>query len=215
MPDLEPGQRAIPPMQVPTITIIPAFFGNIAVDGKGNYRLTGTGHTGKYGFSAAAAVPTFTGDLAIMKVAQYDSRAGRFLLLYQSLAYECGLEGRQTTPQTIAKPTPTRLGTLADYNGHYEGTYLCRGIVGKMLLDLKASASGTLVAVYRSDNGDGEAYSMVGKWTPKGFILNPNEWINQPKPTYDMIGLDGAPTSKGLAGRLINPVCTTFEISRK
>jgi hypothetical protein len=218
MPDLEPGQRATPPLQVPTVMIIPAFFGNIAIDGKGTYRLTGTGHTGKYGYNSAAAAPTFTGDLSIMKVAQYDGRAGHFLLVYQTLTFECSLEGRVAAPPATPMPKPARLATLADFNGHFEGSYFCGASPSAMALDTKAANDGTLVGIYSFGGTSGEpkgSFTVAGKWTPKGFVLEPKEWIHQPTPTYSMVGLNGVLTTNGFAGKVVHPVCTNFDIARR
>jgi hypothetical protein len=151
-----------------------------------------------------------------MKVAQYDGGKGHFFLIYETLAFECGLEGYQAVrPAAQPAPRSIRKGGMADFTGHYEGSYVCNNAARGMQLDIKATPDGTLVAVYRSKEGDNEAYSLVGKWTPDGFVLEPNEWINHSSPRYEMVGMAGVLTKDGLAGQFKHPRCTTFALVRR
>jgi hypothetical protein len=143
------------------------------------------------------------------------------MLIYQSLAYECGREG---APVASAVPTPqpppksSRPATVADFNGTFVGKYVCQQRETSMQLDTKAAANGDIVAVY-SFGGTGDtpkgAFTLTGHWTSKGFVLEPHEWLDQPAPGYQMVGLDGALTDKGLAGRAVHNLCTTFDLVRQ
>lgn len=86
------------------VQVIPAFFGNLILDGKGHYTLTGRKTSGEYFFNKTTGVLSFTGDLKIMKVEHYTDT--RFWLVYQGLAYDCGLQGSNSasTSSNLANP---------------------------------------------------------------------------------------------------------------
>jgi hypothetical protein len=92
------------------IKIIPAFFGDIVIDGKGNYRLTQSKHTGKYNFDKANSALTFTGDLSLMKVSGYKSTG--FFISYKGLAYECNCRGVKKEPDAVVKNPNNSFGGL-------------------------------------------------------------------------------------------------------
>jgi hypothetical protein len=226
LPDLEQGQRATPPRQESMMMITPAFFGNIVIDGKGGYRLTGTGKTGRYGFNSQTSVPTFTGDLAIMKVRGYNSYRGRFFLVYDSLGFQCGLQGAPVANQTRpARPAPAPLpvpdrglaGSAAAFTGRFNGTYACNEGTETLRLDTKAANNGIMVAVFQfGGTGSSPAgiFTLQGKWSKTGFALTPYEWVKQPKPEYEMTGLEGTITANGLSGRVVHNQCSTFDLER-
>jgi hypothetical protein len=223
LPELESGQRATPPMQVPGVMIMPAFFGNILIDGKGTYKLTRSGHTGKYGFNKAAAVPTFTGDLKVMKVQGYDSSVGRFFLVYQSLAFQCS--GGLTSSSTQNKSTPTGPGqksgltvTAATLTGLFRGNYVCTQGPEDMWLDTRATDDGVMVAVFSFGGNEMKpsgSYRLRGKWADDGFSLAPDEWIKQPSPRDEMVVLTGTLTARGIGGSVYHSGCSTFDLARQ
>ena len=53
------------------IAVQPAFFGDIVMDGKGNYKLTQRNQIGSYIFNKTSSKLTFTGDLSVMTVSEY------------------------------------------------------------------------------------------------------------------------------------------------
>ena len=76
------------------VVFIPAAFGNIILDGKGNYRLPGLkNNSGLYKFDKTTNQLTFTtGDLTALKATRpgFDNGRYRFILIYQnSISYEC------------------------------------------------------------------------------------------------------------------------------
>jgi hypothetical protein len=221
LPPLERGQRATPPMQAPLIMIMPAFFGTIVMDGKGNYKTTGTGKTGKYGFNAATATPTFTGDLSIMQVRGYNSATGRFFLVYDTLAFQCSLQGAagQNKPVPAVPVKKSNLPvTAAALTGRFTGSYVCGAESEFLQLDTKAADTGVMVAVFQFGGSAGATsgtFTLQGKWTKDGFSLKPTEWIKQPSPVYEMAALDGVLTDRGLAGRVAHRVCSTFDVARE
>jgi hypothetical protein len=83
------------------IKIIPAFFGDIVMDGKGNYQLSQSKHTGKYNFDNVNATLTFTGDLKTMKVSGYKSTG--FFITHNSLTYECNCRNAKPQPDMPVK----------------------------------------------------------------------------------------------------------------
>jgi hypothetical protein len=82
-----------------SISYTPAFFGNVILDGKGNYTLTGRKTSGKYMFDKASGIMTFTSDLKIMRYQNYPSQKDTFLLIYQDLAFVCGPTNNASKPQ--------------------------------------------------------------------------------------------------------------------
>jgi hypothetical protein len=221
LPPLESGQRATPPMQAPRLMIIPAFFGHIQIDGKGSYKMTGNGKTGKYGFNSATSTPTFTGDLAVMEVRGYNSSAGRFFLVYDSLAFQCSLQGAAaeqataTPAQPPAKPAPP--ATAVSLTGRFSGSYVCGNETEEMQLELKAATNGLIVAVLKfgKSSATNGSFTLDGNWNETEFNLTPAEWLKQPTPTYEMVGLQGALTEKGMNGKVVHRLCTTFELVRE
>ncbi len=230
LPPLERGQRATPPRVTAPVPIQPAFFGNIVLDDKGSYQLTRSGHTGKVGFDAQTGKPTFTGDLEILKIEGYDSQVFRFFLVYQSLAFECGLEGPTTTPvpAPVAPPPspntnkqqqePVAPAKQSDYAGHFEGILTCKQKQAPIQLDTKASPNGLLVAVFTFGGLDGNdpdgRFTLAGKWTPEGFQLNPHEWVN-PLRDQSMFGLTGKSNERGIAAEVTQQNCSGLELVRK
>jgi hypothetical protein len=93
------------------IGILPASFGDIVIDGKGNYQLTQSKHKGKYSFDKAGSTLTFTGDLSIMKVSGYKTTG--FFISYGSLTYECHCRGAKAPADAIVKkPNSSFTGTI-------------------------------------------------------------------------------------------------------
>ena len=99
------------------VQVIPAFFGNLILDGKGHYTLTGRKTKGEYFFNKTTGVLSFTGDLKIMKVEHYTNT--RFWLVYQGLAYDCGLQGNNSASTSSNQTNPTKT--------------LNQGLTGKLL----------------------------------------------------------------------------------
>ncbi len=93
------------------IAVQPAFFGNIILDGKGNYRMTRRPTGGTYSFNKATSTVTFTtGDLKIMKVKGYKSN--EFFIQYQESAFHC-VNGKSNTPdKPLTKPNAGFTGII-------------------------------------------------------------------------------------------------------
>jgi hypothetical protein len=231
LPPLERGERAVPQVQMPPVMIMPAFFGNIEVDASRNYRLTRSGHTGRVGFDRATSTPTFTGDLKIMQVRGYSTSPFRFFLVYQSLAFECGLQTDDSaSPAPAAAPTAragdstrgaavparTELSGPALFTGHFEGTYTCASTIA-LQLDLRAEPNGSLTAVFTGGGTNGfarERYSLTGTWSNHSFSLDPEKAIETP-PRAVMTALSGVVTDGHILGRVVYPGCGRFEVDRK
>jgi WD40-like Beta Propeller Repeat len=72
---------------------IPAVFGDIIIDGQGNYKLTNAKGIGKYIFNKVTSKLSFTGDLSVMKVEEYNDKKYTFFLIYKDLSFQCSLRG--------------------------------------------------------------------------------------------------------------------------
>jgi hypothetical protein len=228
MPELERGQRAMPIPATQMVMIMPAFFGNIEFNGRGTYRLTGSGNTGGYTVDRSTRLPTFTGDLKIMDVRPITGREHAFFLVYQDMAFECGLASAATAPVTASGPprpqtprTPPRPNgppaTAASFTGHFEGTYVCGQGETSMQLDTRAAAGGELVAVM---NFGGEAnrprgrYTLTGNWTGNAFRLAPEKWLEQPT-GYSMTAISGTLDGGAITGSVEAAGCGAMSLQRK
>jgi hypothetical protein len=109
-----------------SISYTPAFFGNVILDGKGNCTLTGRNTSGKYLFDKSSGNMTFTGDLKVMRHQNYPSQKNTCLLLYQDLAFVCGLTNNP------GKPSEPTAGSTGNKPQASSGK-LNEGLTGKIL----------------------------------------------------------------------------------
>ncbi len=124
------------------IQIVPAFFGDLILDGKGRYTLTGRKTSGEYMFNKTTGVLSFTGDLKVMKVERYTS--SHFILVYQSLSYECGL---QNTTSTTTSATSSNQASPAKK--------LNEGLTGKLVITSSYQYNSFLGKVFEFDLATG------------------------------------------------------------
>jgi hypothetical protein len=99
------------PFGINPIAVQPAFFGNIILDGKGNYKMTRRPTGGNYSFNKATATLTFTtGDLKIMKVKGYKSN--EFFIQWETNAFHC-VNGKNDTPtKPLTNPNASFTGII-------------------------------------------------------------------------------------------------------
>jgi hypothetical protein len=233
MHELERGERAVPIAPQQQIMIMPAFFGNVVMDGRGGYRLTGSGHTGGYSVNRTTSAVTFTGDLKVMELRRISGRDA-FFLVYQDLAFECGNSSGNSsnagaaagaTPQGASAQATAAVGSAivptgrpSDFTGRFRGTFNCVGIVANPFrLRLDATNDGKLTGVYESGGDDGkafESYAVNGTWNGTDFRLAPGAWIQQPKGNI-AIGFTGSVNGNDLAGTMDHPRCGEFRVSRQ
>jgi hypothetical protein len=227
MPELERGQRATPIPATQMVMIMPAFFGNIEFNGRGTYRLTGSGNTGGYSVDRSTQLPTFTGDLKIMDVRPIAGRQNAFFLVYQDMAFECGLASTAAPSSTAsaAPSTPPRTppvsngppATAASFTGHFEGTYVCTQGETSMQLDTRAAVGGVLVAVM-SFGGEANRprgrYTLAGNWTGNTFRLAPDKWLEQPA-GYVMTAISGSLEGGAITGKVESPRCGAMSLQRR
>lgn len=139
---------------VGSISYTPAFFGNIILDGKGNYTLTMRKNTGKYIFDKTTGKMTFTGDLKVMRYEIDPSQKDRFVLIYKELAFVCGLSSDASKPNEPAK------GNDSQSQGSSSGTAapaskLNEGLTGKLLLTISYEFNQFLGSVFEFDLAKG------------------------------------------------------------
>lgn len=215
---LEHGERWVPPIPTMKLAIEPAFFGDIRMDGKGGYRLTRRGTSGRYAFNPAASKLTFTGDLSIMSARQYDSRSYSFFLVWQATTFECGLRGaaasnaRPNVPNAPPKLPPTP--RYAPLTGRFEGQYRCQGNPEIMTLLLDASpdgkVSGSFSFLGTTSSG---AYNLTGTWDGNRVSLTPGQITRGSG--FLMVGLTGRIEGNRLTGQIDHPSCGSFEATHK
>jgi Tol biopolymer transport system component len=133
-----------------SISYTPAFFGNVILDGKGNYTLTGRKTSGKYMFDKASGIVTFTGDLKIMRYQNVPSQKDTFLLLYQDLAFVCGLTNNASKPQGSSGTAPATAAAKT----------LNQGLTGKIMATISDENNLFLGSVFEFDLAKG-TYSTV------------------------------------------------------
>ena len=155
-----------------SISYTPAFFGNVILDGKGNYTLTGRKTSGKYMFDQATGNMTFTGDLKIMRYQNYPSQKDTFLLIYQDLAFVCGLTNNATKPgEPAAGNKPQGSG------GHtaVPAKTLNQGLTGKIVATVSDDFNGFLGKVFEFDLAKGTYNTVfasgVAHRNPKGEMI--------------------------------------------
>jgi hypothetical protein len=105
---IDPNSRSIQPAE---LSLMPAVFGVLVFDGRGRYTIPRFNQSGTYGFDTRRGLPTFTGDLAGFTLVEYSGTGTRFVLGWQGMNFQCGLEqqgGRQqaTTQQGARQPAP-------------------------------------------------------------------------------------------------------------
>ncbi len=228
-------QRAgypIRPMIVPQMLLAPAAFGSIILDGKGGYTMPSTRQSGRYGFNSAAGRPTFTGDLGAMKLGPYNGSGEAFEVGWQGMNFHCGLPAPPSKAIASGTQQPNKeftsyAGTVrqtasaADFNGHYEGSYVCSGVATALRLDLQARPDGSITGVfefggYRIPGDDGYSigsFVLKGTWSGAHYVLKADHWIKQPQ-GYTMIDLEGDLTSLGTAGKVLYSSCDSYAVKR-
>jgi hypothetical protein len=227
MHELERGERAVPIAPQQQVMIMPAFFGNVDMDGRGSYRLTRSGHTGTYAVNRSTNAVTFTGDLKIMELRRISGRDAYFLV-YQDMAFECGnASGPATNAGAAVTASPASsapasasapLGRASDFTGRFRGTFNCiGGGPAAFQLRLEATADGKVSGIYDAGGSDGrpvESYAVSGTWSGADFRLEPGAWIQQPKGNI-AIGFVGSVRGTDIAGTMQHPKCGEFQASRQ
>lgn len=220
------GNVWVRPMVAPQLLLAPAVFGNVVLDGRGNYRLTNMRQGGRYGFNTRTGRPTFTGDLGAMQLIEYSGTGTSFVVGWQGMNFECGLTGpggplaaaSNAGDQSLTSAVGPRLttATFAQFNGHFEGHYRCNSAQTFMQLDLQARPNGTVTGVFKFGgmrtpeiNYSVGSFSLTGTWSGSQFQLKRNAWIVQPQ-GYEMFDMEGSLTSLGVSGKVIHPICSVF-----
>ena len=221
----------------PGTLLAPAAFGAIILDGRGSYTMPSINQSGRYGFDRAKGVPTFTGDLGAMKLVEYSGSGDRFSLQWNGMNFHCGLSGAAAVPARAAAATPPgqaapnadfirsagprrASATAADFNGTYDGTYVCGSVTTVLRLRLRARADGAITG--EVDFGGMRtpeisysvgSYALMGSWSGTHFVLKADRWIKQPA-GYVMVDIEGDLTTLGAAGKMLYSSCDSFAARR-
>jgi hypothetical protein len=140
---------------------------------------------------------------------------------------------RPSTPKS--RPSATRTATpsasagaqvpVASMEGDWEGTYTCsQGETGLKLAIQKANAQGVangkfeFFPVAGNPSAKSGSYEVNIGYSPSagGLKVTGLKWIQQPD-GYVMVDLlaTGTPTADKITGRVLDPSCSTFTITRK
>jgi hypothetical protein len=224
------GNVWVRPMVAPQLLLAPAVFGNVVLDGRGNYRLTNMRQGGQYGFNARTGRPTFTGDLGAMQLIEYSGTGTSFVVGWQGMNFECGLTGpggplatannAQDQALTASAGPALTTATAAQFNGHYEGHYRCNSNQTFMQLDLQARANGTITGVFKFGgmrtpeiSYSVGSFTLAGTWSGSRFELKKGAWITQPQ-GYEMFDMEGTLTRLGVSGKVGHSICSVFSARR-
>lgn len=215
------------PMTPPQILLAPAAFGAILIDGKGGYTMPAIRQSGRYGFNAARGVPTFTGDLGAMRVAEYRGSGEDFTLEYRGTRFQCSLPAKPSTVMATGtrKPNPAFVSAAgpirpyaaaADFKGTYVGGYVCSNQNVHLQLELVAKPDGSMTGVF-SFGGlhtpEGSyflgSYALKGSWRGTHYQLTGDHWIKQPA-GYTMVNIEGDLTTLGTSGVILLSSCDSY-----
>jgi hypothetical protein len=224
------GNVWVRPMVAPQLLLAPAVFGNVVLDGRGNYRLTNMRQGGQYGFNTRIGRPTFTGDLGAMQPIEYSGTGTSFVVGWQGMNFECGLTGpggplataNNAQDQALTASAGPALGaaTASQFTGHFEGHYRCNSTQTFMQLDLQARTNGTLTGVFKFGGMKTPEFSysvgsftLTGTWRDARFELKKGVWITQPQ-GYEMFDIEGTLTNLGVSGKVGHSICSVFAARR-
>jgi hypothetical protein len=218
-------------MVAPQMLLAPAAFGNAVLDDNGKYRLTNVRSTGQYGFNKATGRPIFTGDLGAMQQGEYSGTGTAFIVSWQGVSYQCGLtakEGEASSEGALERQAAylassgsvLKSATAQDFNGNFEGSYVCLGSATYLRLSLSAKPDGSISGAFHFGGMHTPeisysvgSFTLVGTWQGSHFSLKGQQWVKQPA-GYEMVDIDGDLTTLGSAGKILNKACTVFAVKR-
>jgi hypothetical protein len=227
------GGNKIRPMAPPQLFFGPAAFGNVMLDGKGNYRMPSVRQTGRYGFNTTTGRPTFTGDLGAMKQGYYSGTGTSFTVsIGDGMNFQCSLTGastgggastRQNEPASapfVSMGPALKSVSATNFTGNFTGDYVCANSPSTLQFSLSADPDGKLVGIFRF-GGDRMAemnyavgaYSLKGRWQGSHFELKGDAWIRQPD-GYVMVDFEGEISDRGVFGKVVHPACSTFTATK-
>ncbi|HXL87912.1 MAG TPA: hypothetical protein VN969_02835 [Streptosporangiaceae bacterium] len=105
--------------------------------------------------------------------------------------------------------------------GTWTGSYICsQGDTGLRLVirahGAALTATFSFYALPRNPGVPSGEYTMTGTHSATRTVLKPGHWIKEPV-GYEMVGLTAGPLAdhgKVLRGRITNPACSTFSVTR-
>jgi hypothetical protein len=132
--------------------------------------------------------------------------------------------GIRTTAALVAALTAIISGTAQaapTLNGTWTGSYICsQGDTGLRLVirahGAALTATFSFYALPRNPGVPSGEYTLTGTDSATRMVLRPGHWIRQPF-GYEMVGLTAGPPAdhgKVLRGRITNPGCSTFSVTK-
>lgn len=118
------------------------------------------------------------------------------------------------SPPTAPSVHPFRPGQ------DWVGTYTCAQGLTDLDLRIVATDGDTISdALFLFDwktGGESGSYHMTGTFDPKSgnATFTPKAWIDQPDPSWHMVGMSGAVVGHRYAGDITDSECGTFGVTR-
>ena len=128
-----------------------------------------------------------------------------------------------SNPRTSGSDSGSPDVAVADLAGNWEGSYTCgQGETGVKLEisqpDATGSAETTFTFFPLATNGTAKSGSYAMRLGDSGgqFKFTSDHWIDQPQ-GYEMVDLlvQGTPSKDRISGKVVDPQCTTFTVTRK
>jgi hypothetical protein len=199
---------------------------DVVLEPGNRYTLRGPMARGTYTWNERTRALTFTGDANLLKLLRFAVAADRTAILSfepspglnwqcDNIAFRIPRAAAAAPPTTL--PAATGTATAEDFTGRFTGTYICAQTHVALQLELRASPSGALRAVFSGGGTNAQprvSFSLTGEWRGNAFRLLPEKWIEHPA-NYVMIPLAGTLQNGRVSGIVNYPRCETFEAARQ
>ncbi len=129
-------------------------------------------------------------------------------------------EQQATATVTVSMPMQQAIAGARAMNAGEEwvGRYRCAQGETELVLHIDSVQSEQVSAVFEflhGPSGAAGSYRMSGRLDARGALtLFPGDWINQ-MPNYVTVGMHGMVRGNGYSGRMDNPSCGGFHVTRR
>jgi hypothetical protein len=138
----------------------------------------------------------------------------------ESTVVEVAPQPMPPPPATVVAQAPVEDGAPGPMNAgeNWMGRYLCAQGPTDLDLRIDAVTGSTIDATFifaHGPSGAAGSYKMRGTLAPDGsLVLVPGPWVARPA-NYVSVGMSGVVRGAVYAGRMDNPSCTTFSLTRE